>query len=107
VLAGDMVDCTPLSKYPKDPRAKDTLADEVTMAQRLMQRLQAIPVKVWLQGNHEARVVKYIAANAPALSVLPEMCFEGLFRTHEDGFTLLPYMDVFKLGKFGCSQVGL
>jgi predicted phosphodiesterase len=98
ILAGDVVDCTPLSKYPKDPQAKATLATEVHMAEQLMKRLQAIPVKVWLQGNHCDRVQHYVACNAPALGVLPELIFQHLFHTAEHDFEVLPYKELYRLG---------
>jgi predicted phosphodiesterase len=60
---GDLLDCTSISRWEKDPRNRVTLQDEIQMAAEHMARVRSIvpSAKCWfIEGNHEDRVRRLI-----------------------------------------------
>ena len=71
VILGDFFDCYSVSRYDKHPQKmfldlQEELAVGVTAIERIINYLK--PQKLWfLEGNHENRVSRYLANNAPLL----------------------------------------
>lgn len=99
VLNGDVVDCYTISAFDRNPLTSSTLLDEIDEARRLMERLEWIPIKWWLGGNHEDRLRRYIWRKAPELGVLPELEFPSLFKLKDHGFKWRNYGEIHKVGK--------
>lgn len=78
VNLGDFVDWFQLSTYDKDPRRVNCIEDDLALhASHLDEVEKLLPVGGaihQLEGNHEHRLRRYIAANAPALAgVVPDV----------------------------------
>lgn len=70
-VLGDWWDFYQASTFPKDPERKASLADEVQVGRKLLARAAKLAKRrVFLEGNHERRLSKFVAAHAPALSGL-------------------------------------
>lgn len=70
VLKGDFLDFYCVSKYGKDPRITGHLMDEVAAGNVKLDELDNFfptAKKVYVEGNHENRLEKYIFEKAPAL----------------------------------------
>lgn len=108
ILNGDIVDCYSISDFDRSPLSKATLQKEITGAQRLMAKLARIPNKLWIGGNHEDRLRRYVWKNPKLLGSMDEgtrervvaaMDFPEVFGLGEHGFSWLPYGGTFNLGK--------
>lgn len=103
VFLGDVFDFYSASRFEKNPEKDYKLFyDEIKEARQLFQELlskfQKVQRFTMCEGNHEKRLEKYIAANAPKLG--------GLFRTNEvlgipNEVVYLPYgrENHYKVGK--------
>lgn len=63
VCHGDLLDCEQISKYPKDPFNRVTLAQEIQMGAEHLAHVTSLTPKAdhWLlEGNHEERVKRLI-----------------------------------------------
>jgi hypothetical protein len=76
-ILGDFINFTKISKFDQDPYYKTDLADEIKEAQGVLKQLVDTSkkankdVEISLhEGNHEARVAKYLAKNAIQLADL-------------------------------------
>lgn len=79
---GDVLDAEQLSRFPKDPNTRVSMADEITMGAKhlaTMRELSPGAQRVYLEGNHESRVRKTIwdlcenNRSASELLTLPEV----------------------------------
>ena len=78
---GDLLDAEQISRFPKDPHARRSLAEEITIGATHLGTLKALTphaTRIFLQGNHEDRVRKTIWALADnraagELLTLPEV----------------------------------
>ena len=98
ILNGDVVDCYAISDYDKDPLKKPGLQREVRGAAALMERFKYAKERIWLGGNHEDRLRRYLWKN-PEFADLEALTFSSLFRVKEHGFTYYPYGKHWMLGK--------
>lgn len=98
ILNGDVVDCYAISSFDKNPLKKAGLQREITGARRLMERLEKVKEKIWLGGNHEDRLRRYLWKN-PEFADLEALTFSSLFQVKEHGFTFYPYGKSWMLGK--------
>ena len=100
VLNGDVTDCYELSTFDKDPLTQATLAREIKEAGKLMNDIAPhTKERLWLGGNHEDRLRRYIWKHAPILGVSNLASFESVFRVGESGFRYRPYGAYVNLGK--------
>lgn len=99
VVLGDFADGESLSLHePDEPGSRD-FSDEVGEVMRALTQLDEVGAerKVYLEGNHEQRLQRYLARKAPALYrslALPE-----LLKLKERGWEWVPYKQSLKLGK--------
>ncbi len=85
VLLGDYADFYSVSHYVRsaDPRLPQLLIDEVESVNLGLDELDRLfprAKKIYLEGNHEIRLEKYIESKAPALFGVTEC--RGLFQMH-------------------------
>jgi UDP-2,3-diacylglucosamine pyrophosphatase LpxH len=101
IVLGDSLDFYQLSKFDKDPLRKTTVSSDVTEFRHVLHRLDgACPMKtekVFLEGNHEHRLQKWIWSNATELgNMIPSLesyCgFKGL------GWRFFKYGKFYRLG---------
>lgn len=71
-LGGDIVDLAEFGRYSVDPREWDVVGKLRWMHQLLGDIREAAPDAeiVYLEGNHEHRLLRYLTDNAPALKVV-------------------------------------
>lgn len=80
LLAGDIMDCHDQSDHERDPRNRYTETEMAMMIDQLDQFRTAFPKAriIWMEGNHEQRVKRYLMRRAPELYGLPMMDLPGL-----------------------------
>lgn len=71
-ILGDLVNFTKVSKYDPDPYYSVKLSDEIDEASRVLRKIVSLSDAeiLWYSGNHENRLIKYLARNALALADL-------------------------------------
>jgi len=84
VQIGDFVDFYPISRYEKDPRRCSgfNLQLELDKAYEYLQRFSAIAPTIILEGNHEARLDKYLLKNAIGLYGLDNISVPAFLKTN-------------------------
>lgn len=104
---GDFVDFFAVSRHSKDPARATKLQGEVDVCNQILDRLDDICPKarrIYLGGNHEDRLQRYLASDAPALSGLKLYSGEsldvpGLLGLKARGWEYVHYKDDIRLGK--------
>jgi predicted phosphodiesterase len=100
ILNGDVVDCYTISDYTRDPLHKKDLQGEIDESSALMNRLaKHTKERIWVGGNHEDRLRRYLWSRAPEFGSLESLQFSKLFRCAEYGFTYYKYGHLYRLGK--------
>jgi predicted phosphodiesterase len=100
ILNGDVTDCYSLSDFSKNPVQDKDIDKEVKIAGELMDQLAKIAKeRVWLGGNHEDRLRRYLWNRAPALKKRGVDDFEDRFQIKDHGFIWKPYGAIQMLGK--------
>ncbi len=100
VHLGDMADCYSVSTHSRDPKRVTLLEDELCVVKDLLAQLGSLPSvrrKIFIGGNHEDRLRRYLWDKAPALYGLvsiPELL--GLERL---GWEWFDYGDGTRIGK--------
>ena len=83
VINGDLIDFYGLSTFDKNPDRKYTVVEEITKTRQVLKNLtKRLPKKTkiyFLEGNHEARLQRYLWRN-PELEGLPDLKLENLLR---------------------------
>ena len=73
ILNGDILDCYKISRFVKDPESRN-LTYEIKYGRNLLNQIQkSIDNEtsiVWMDGNHEMRLQKYVWSKAPEISGL-------------------------------------
>lgn len=96
-ILGDYVDFYSVSAHSKDPSRVSCLEDELLDARRGLRELEALGASdlVYLAGNHEDRLRRYLQDKAPEL--VKSITIPGLLGL--DRWTYVPYRDYTKRGK--------
>ena len=98
VIQGDFADFYSVSSHSKDPTRANSLEEEsaeVNLALDQIDKLGA-PNKIYVEGNHEDRLNRFLQDKAPAL--YSSLRVEKSFRLKERGWKFTPYKDHTKLG---------
>jgi hypothetical protein len=88
VVNGDLVDLESISKYPATLQARQSLLEDLRAAEDVLAQWRATVDQariVLVEGNHEARLQKYLTRNAPELEGLPGLTIPELLHTDEHG----------------------
>lgn len=99
VVLGDFADGESLSLHePDEPGTRDFM-DELGCVMRALSELDALGAarKVYVEGNHEQRLKRYLARNAPAL--YRNLSLPELLKLAERGWEWVPYKQSVKIGK--------
>lgn len=107
VILGDFADFYAVSFFAKNPARKNLLADELeTTRSALVELTEAAgpqcSTKVYLEGNHEERLSRYITQHAPALSGLLDV--DRALGITDLGYQFVPYKKSYQLGKLRISH---
>src|SRR4051794_20389338 len=65
VVIGDWVDCFAVSHWSKDPRRAFGLEEELNLAGEYLDRIPASARRIYIAGNHEDRLQRYLQDKAP------------------------------------------
>lgn len=92
IIGGDFADFYGLNSHGKNPHIEETLIDELASVHSgLMEIQRSFPSakKVYITGNHEHRLARYIANKAPELFGVIEI--EDLLQLKHFDFEYVPY----------------
>lgn len=99
VVNGDLLDFEALSRFLKDPRKVADPQNEIDEGAKILRDLEkAAPRanRVFLLGNHEERLEKYLMKNAPTLLGLRSLNLSELLGLQ--GWTVVPYPQFYRTG---------
>lgn len=101
ILLGDWVDCHAVGNHPRTSPLKHTLEGELSAARFALQELTEAcgnpTQKVFIEGNHETRLNRYIMQNAPELFGM--LNIQTALGLEELGWEFIPYGKSFVYGK--------
>jgi predicted MPP superfamily phosphohydrolase len=99
VIQGDFGDFYTVSDFSKDPRRVLNLEWEIDEVNKLLDEIQELGAEqvIFISGNHEARLDRFIQKRAPELHGL--VSIKAAFRIKDRGWVYVPYRDHYKLGK--------
>lgn len=92
VIIGDFADFYSINRYGKHPKIQDLLMDEVVEVVEALEyigRMLPKAHKVFIEGNHEHRLSRYIQDNAPALFGVCDV--KGFFELKRLGWEFVKY----------------
>lgn len=99
VVLGDLVDCYKVSKFSKDPKREYSFAEEIESGLVALDDIQHLGAerKIFIAGNHEERLVRYLQDKAPELFEFIDI--PKLLELKERGWEYVPYKSSIQLGK--------
>lgn len=99
VHQGDLADMYTVSSHSKDPARATQLKTERDAVRKLRGQLDRLGAKrkIFIEGNHEDRLRRYLEEKAPELFDLFDT--DSLFQLRENGWEFTPYKDHAKVGK--------
>ncbi len=99
VVQGDFGDCYSISAHDKNPARTNDLEYEVGKIREARAELDSLGAtrKIFIEGNHEFRLARYLASNAPA--VYKMLTIPELFELKQNDWEFVPYKASIKLGK--------
>lgn len=108
IMNGDMLDCVSLSRFSKEPQEPEAFKAQLVELCGYIAQIQRVSDVVYIEGNHEARLAKYINDNAPALSGLIsiEQLLERHLKKKLEYIRTTPGQSMTKWGKDGGILVG-
>ena len=97
VVVGDLIDCLPVSHFPRNPERMlpGGLKGEVDYVGRILDRIEA-PRKLYIAGNHEDRLQRYLMDKAPELMAFTDI--PRLLELERRGWEYTPYKESTKVG---------
>jgi len=104
IIGGDFIDNYSVSSHNKDPNRALKLNDEVNETIKELKKLKALDAKnnVFLGGNHEDRLERYLMEKAPELYNI--ISTPSILKLKEIGFNYVPYKHSYKLGKLAITH---
>lgn len=98
VILGDFLDFYQASDHEKNPQRCTSIRHDVDMANALLDELDALgaSVKLYIEGNHERRLTRYLTTRAPAL--LDSIRLPDLLRLGDRGWSWTPYHQHARVG---------
>lgn len=86
VIIGDLLDCYSVSNFDKDPSRKESMNDERNAAVKFLRELRRLfpdTEIIFIEGNHEERIMRNIKRYLPGLYDLPELSVASLLKLDE------------------------
>lgn len=99
VILGDFADFYAVSSHLKDPARRETLEDEVAKTRILLRCVESWSKgkRLYVMGNHEDRLARYIATQADAMHGI--VTVDSLFGLTDHGWAITPYKQHTAVGK--------
>lgn len=99
VILGDFADFYAVSSHDKDPQRAGDLQYEVGIVREKLREIKKLGAKrnIYVSGNHEDRLSRYLATRAPAL--FNTVNIKTVLGLDEIGFEFVPYKRSIRLGK--------
>jgi len=101
IAAGDILDCYKISRFNKDPNRKLSFQDEIDECYEFLGEVRRVAGDkceiTYIEGNHEARLQRYLWSSATELSSLECLTIDGLLWLDELG---IKYCNSVDKGKF-------
>lgn len=90
LLDGDIIDCMDCSDHERDPRLRTLELEMKMVGEEIMVFKSVFPKAriIWKEGNHSARLQRYLARRAPELFGLPMMDVPGFITMVSGGSTV-------------------
>ena len=104
IVGGDFIDNYTVSSHSKDPTRALKLEEEVNETKKALDQLKALGAKnnVFIGGNHEDRLERYLMDKAPELYNF--VSTEKILDLKQKGFKYIPYKQTYKLGKLNITH---
>lgn len=104
IVGGDFIDNYSVSSHDKNPNRALKLKEEVDETIKELKRIKGIGAKnnVFLGGNHEDRLERYLAQKAPELYNI--ISTPKILELDNIGFKYVPYKQIYKIGKLGVTH---
>ncbi len=100
VILGDFADFYAVSSHMKDPSRRETFDEEVQATHKLLRRVESWSPRgrrLYLMGNHEDRLSRYIAGQAKEMHGI--VTADSLFGLTDHRWEITPYKRHTTLGK--------
>lgn len=99
VVLGDFFDFFAVSQHSKTPERSAMLEIEIAQASEALTQLEALDAEklVYIEGNHEYRLHRYLCDKAPALFGIVSV--EKLLDLKQRGWEYVKYRKTYRLGK--------
>lgn len=99
VIMGDFADFYAVSSHSKNPDRALKLKEEIEATKKALDQVIALKAKnnVFIAGNHEDRLIRYLQDKAPEL--FDFISIPKILELKEKGFVYTPYKQAYKLGK--------
>lgn len=102
LIGGDFIDFYSLSFWQNDPRRRD-IANELRTAWTVLDYIrQTFPKAqiVYIRGNHEERLERYLRVKAPELLGYEALELEKMIKAEDYGVDVVPSRHIVKIGKY-------
>lgn len=99
IVMGDFADCYSISSYSHDPSRATNLQNEVFDVRAGLRELSGLKAKrkIFIEGNHEDRLRRYLQDKAPQLFGM--VSTESLLELPKDKWEFVPYKSDIRIGK--------
>jgi len=104
IILGDFADFYGVSSHSKDPNRALKLKDEIEATKLALDQVIKIGAKnnVFVSGNHEDRLERYLRDRAPELFNF--ISIPKILELKEKGFKYIPYKQAYKIGKLNVTH---
>jgi predicted phosphodiesterase len=104
IILGDFADFYGVSSHSKDPNRALKLKEEIEATKEALDQVVSIGAKnnVFVSGNHEDRLERYLRDKAPELFNF--ISIPKILELKEKGFKYIPYKQAYKIGKLNVTH---
>jgi len=104
VIMGDFADFYGVSSHSKSPDRSLKLKEEVESTKTALDQIKSLGAKnnVFIAGNHEDRLLRYLQDRAPEL--FDFISIPKILELKEKGFKYVPYKQAYKIGKLNITH---
>jgi len=104
IILGDFADFYGVSSHSKDPNRALKLKEEIDATKDALDQIISIGAKnnVFVSGNHEDRLERYLRDKAPELFNF--ISIPKILELKEKGFKYTPYKQAYKIGKLNITH---